>query len=412
VHAGRTDVMALLRADTRIGTERSRLRWALVSVQVALCLVLLVGSGLFLRALRSALDVNLGFRGEGVALARFNPALARFPEARAAAAVDQLLERAADLPGVEHAAVATLVPLQDGGHRGTLVTVDGYEPAPDEELRVDYLFVSDAFFETLGIPLQRGRGFGPEDGGTRTVVVSEDMARRYWADRDPIGGRIRTVGGTPLEVVGVAGNVTWRTVLDDPTSYIFLPLDQYPDETAAGFLTLAVRASGDAAPAVPELRGLFRSVMPDVPVTSLTTMEAEVERVLMPQRFGALLLTLLGVLAVVLAAVGIYGVVAYTVNRETRSIGVRLALGGTARDAVTSVARRVAVPVLVGLGAGIVLAALLARALAPFLVGVPPTDPATFLAVTAGLLLVTVVSALIPARRASQIHPMEALRQE
>lgn len=412
VHAGRTDVMALLRGDPRIGTERSRFRWALVSVQVALCLVLLVGSGLFLRTLRTALDVDLGFRGDGVALARFNPALARFTEPRAVAAVDRLLERAAAMPGVENAAVATLVPLQDGGHRATFVTVDGYQPGPDEELRVEYVFVSEAFFETLGIPMRRGRGFLPDDAGTRTVVISEAMARRYWTDRDPVGGRIRTAGGTTFDVVGVAGDVTWRTVLDDPTPFVFLPLDQSPAETAQGFLTLAVRWSGDAAGAVPEVRQLFRLVAPDLPVTTVTTMEAEVERVLMPQRFGALLLTLLGVLAVVLAAVGIYGVVAYTVSRETRSIGVRLALGGTARDAVLSVTRRVAVPVAAGVGAGIVLAVVLARTVTPFLVGVPPTDPLTFVSVTGGLLLVTMASVVIPARRASQVDPMEALRHE
>jgi predicted permease len=412
LHAGRTDVMALLRGDTRIGTERSRLRWALVSAQVALCLVLLVGSGLFLRTLRSALDVDLGFREDGVALARFNPALARFTEDHAAAAVDRLLERAAALPGVEHAAVATLVPLQDGGHRGAFVTVDGYQSAPDEELRIEYVFVSDAFFETLGIPMRRGRGFRREDVGAQTVVVSETMARRYWADRDPIGGRIQVGGAASFEVVGVAGDATWRTVLDDPTSFVFLPIARSPAVMAESFLTLAVRSSGPASGTLPELRELFRSVAPAVPVTALTTMEGQVDRVLGPQRFGALILTLLGALAVVLATVGVYGVVAYTVSRETRSIGVRLALGGTAQDAVLSVMRRVAVPVAAGVGAGIVLALVLARAVTPFLVGVPPTDPLTFLAVTGGLLLVTMGSALIPARRASRVDPMEALRHE
>lgn len=412
LRAASTDVMGLLRGAARPGGERAHLRWALVSIQVAVCLVLLVGSGLFLRTLQRALEVDLGFRESGVALVRFNPALARLSEDRAAHLVRRVLEAAEALPGVETAAVATLVPLQDGGHRGTFVTVDGYEPAPDEEMRVEYVFASDAFFEALGIPLRRGAGWRGERAGGRAVVINETMARRYWADRDPMGGRVRVGESAVFDVVGVAGDVTWRTVLDDATSFVFIPLEESPSVMASGFLTLAVRSSNRAGDVLPALQDVFRSLEPDVPVTGVGTMDAQVTRVLMPQRFGAFLLTLLGLLAVVLAVVGIYGVVAFTVNSETRSIGVRLALGATARGVVLSITRRTAVPVVTGLGAGIVLALVLARPVAPFLVGVGPTDALTFVVVTGTLLLVALLAAWVPARRASRVDPMEALRQE
>lgn len=257
IQAIRPELVHSLKGDSvRDGTAGSnRLRKGLVALQVATCCVLLVGSGLFLRTLRQGLDVNLGIDTEGVALARFNLGLLQYEPNDAITFSDQLLERALRLPGVDAASVSTRVPLQNGGAMGFFAEVEGYERAEDEELRIDLVFASTGYFESLRMPLASGRGFERSDDGSATpvVVVNQAMANRYWPDGDVVGGRI-TAGGTELQVIGVAANATWNGLADEATNYVYTPLAQSPDRAVRSFLTLALHTTGDADALLPAMR--------------------------------------------------------------------------------------------------------------------------------------------------------------
>lgn len=408
------DVVAAMRGESRgAAPGRIALRKGLVVVQVAISLVLLVGSGLFLRTLRSALAFDPGFRTENVALIRYNPGFARYAAAESYDLLRRVEERLRGLPGVEDASTATLVPLQVGGHRGTFVDVDGYEAGPDEEMRVEYVGVRPGYFRTLGIPLLSGRGFtsGDDAGATEVAVVSETAARRWWPDGDAVGGRIRFAGAW-FRVVGVAGDVRWRALEEEPGPFLFVSIDQFPAQTVGSFLTVAARTSADAGAALPTIRTAFASVEPDVALTSVTTMGRQVEEALAPQRLGAILLTALGALALILAAVGIYGVVSYAVSRRLREVGIRLALGAGRREVVAGLVGEMAVPVGLGLVVGLGAALALSGLVRGFVFGVASADPITYAAITVGLAAVAAVATLVPARRATRIDPVRILTVE
>lgn len=412
--AARSDVVSELKGDLSAGAGRRQpLRKSLLALQVALCLVLLVGSGIFIRTLRTALDIDLGFEARGVATARFNLALLRYTPEQAHTFVASLLERVRGLPWVEAASVSTLAPLDVGGFFGGLVTVAGYQVAPDEEIRVTYVFVSPGYFQALGIPLLRGRGIAQDDdeASSRTMVVSQTMAQRYWSGRNPIGGRVR-FGGTDFEVVGVAADTRWRELTETPTPFVFLPLAQSPGTSAEAFLTLAVRGSGEESLMMTAIRDELRSLDPELSLSELETMGRRVRRALMPQRMGSTLLTVFATLGLVLAIVGVYGVVAYTARQQTRATGIRIALGATRWDVMRSVIRDGAVPVAVGMVVGVSGAVVLTRLVEGLLVGASPHDITTLLLTVTLLGTVALAATLVPAWRAAAIEPMEVLRYE
>ncbi len=410
-----TNLSAALKGENRaVRGPRQRLRKALVGIQVALCLVLLVGAAVFLRTLRHGMTMNPGFDDENVAVANFNLSLVRYSPERATGFIDDLLERARGLPGVEAASVATLVPMQQGGFLGTFVEVDGYEPAPDERIRVDYAFVGPDFFRALGVPLREGRGFTAGDRGDEApvAVVNEFMAQRYWPDGPVVGGRLH-LGERTFNVIGVAGDLKWRRLTEDPTPYVFFPIAQSPTTMAQRSLTLVVRGGdGDVRSLLPLIQQRIRELDPDLSLANLEPLRTQVRRVLMPQRMGSLLLVMLGALAVVLAVIGIYGVVAYAASEQTRAIGVRMALGATRNDIVRLMAREGTTPLLLGLGAGGAGGLVLTRALQRFTIGASAVDPLAFGAATIVLVSVASLATLIPARRAAGIDPMAALRSE
>jgi predicted permease len=416
LQATRRDLVSSIKGESseRPGGSQQRTRKALVAVQVALCLTLLVGSALFIRTLRNSLSADLGFRPRGVAVARFNPGLLRYGPEQTVSLVNELLERTRGLPGVSDASVSTLVPFQGGGFRGAFAEIAGYQPGPEEEIRFDYVLVEPGYFRALGIPLLDGRAIedGDAEGARPVAVINRHATERYWPDRSAVGGSLTLAGRIDLDVVGVVDDPAWQRIGEESTPFLFVPLAQYPGMASGGFLTLVARTSGDAESLLPLLREEFRAVEPELSLTTLSTMEDQLGAALMPQRMGTTLLTLFGALALVLAAVGIYGVVGYTVARQAREIGIRIAVGASRMAIVRGVVRGMALPVLLGLALGSIAALVLGRTVESFMFGVDPQDPVTFGVLAAVLLAVALAATLLPARRAAKMDPMRVLSTE
>jgi predicted permease len=419
LQATRKDVISALRSG-RSGEGRrgsGTLRLGLVSTQVALCVVLLVGSGLFLRSLRSALGTDLGFRTEGLGLVgRFNLAFLGYTPAETLEFAEELRARTLQDSRVSSAAVASRVPFQVGPYIRTFTEVDGYQPGPDEEMRIDMVFTSPAFLETLGAPLLAGRDFGETDriGSAPVAIVSRSMANLYWPGGAAVGGTLRIPrpsGPVTVEVVGIAGDLQWYAIDDEPTNYVFFPHAQFP-ELYNGFFTLATRTNGNPSQLLPDLLAKAQSLESDFLPQLLTTMDDLVGRVLMPQRLGTTLLAGFSVLSLLLASIGIAGVVSYSVREQRRSIGVRLALGARANQVVGMVVGRMTGPVALGLAVGIVAARLLDSNVERFLYGVTPGDPLTYASIAAGITAVALIAMLVPAREASKVDPLRVLRSE
>ena len=416
LQATRPELVHSLKGESvRDGRARSdRMRQGLIAVQMATCVVLLVGSGLFLRTLREGLTADLGVDTEGVALARFNLGLSRYGESDAMAFVDELLVRARRLPGVDAASISTRVPLQQGGATGFFAQVDGYQLAPDEELRVEVVVGTEGYFESIGLPLLQGRPFrrAGAESGQSVIVVGESMAEKYWPNGDAIGGNVAFGGRPGSLVIGVAQNATWFGLADEVTNYVYMPLAQFRNWAAERFLTLAVHTDRRAEDLLPIMRAEIQALEPDLPMQSLVTMEGHVNRVLMPQRMGAALLSGFGLLALMLAAVGIAGVVSFSVNQKRRDIGVRIALGAGGNQVVGLLLGSMARPIVFGLALGLVTARALARTVESFMFRVDATDPATYGLIALGLVVVAAIATLLPASRATRIDPIEVLKAE
>ena len=388
------------------------MRKALVAVQVGLCLVLLVGSGLFLRTLRNSLNADLGFEASGVVTARFNLSLLGYTEDRAQTFASDLLADVRALPGVRAASLGTLVPFQLGGFRGMFVEIDGYQPRPDEELRVDWVLVAPEYFDAMGMRVLAGRPISEadRDGAAPVAVINRHMAERWWSGRDPVGSILR-VGQTSVEVVGVIENPSWQAVGEEATPFVFFSQAQMPSLSEA-FFTLVARTETDAEALLPAIRERFRALDPALVPTTLETMDDQIGAALMPQRMGTTLLTMLGALALILAAVGVYGVVSYTVTRRSRDIGIRMAVGASGRRILGSVVRDKLVPIGAGLVAGAAVAWFLTDSIEAFMFGVSAGDPLTFVAIGALLLSVALGATLLPARAAARVDPVSVLRTE
>lgn len=410
LNATRTDLQQVLRDGGRGASGRGhRMRKSLVAVQVALCLLLLIASGLFVATIRNGMAHDPGFRPSGLALARFNLGLLNYEPPEAQALLTTLTERVAARPGVTGASYATRVPLLPGGAAGFFFEVPGYQPRQDEELRVDLVGIGPNYFETLGVPLLAGSTPGPDAGpnGPPQVVISRTMAETYWADASPVG-RTVVVGGEEVTVIGVVGDVSWQGLDDEPTNFLYVPLSSMQDR-AAGFVTLAVRSMGDPSEALALVRTELTALEPDAPITVLSTMEGQIGQVLSAQQTGAAFLTGFGALALLLSVLGIGGVVAYVVQQRRRDIGIRMALGANGRSVLAQSTLDMALPILVGTVAGILASLLLTRTIEGFLFGVTATDAGTYVSTTVVFLVVAVCAAALPARRATRVNPVEVL---
>ena len=417
LHASRPNLTPSLKDGGRGSSAAvgNRTRRALVVFEVAIALVLLVGSGLLLRTLVSLQRFDLGFTPDRVLVGTVLPPRVSYSTAEQQVAFyDRLLERISGLPGVDTAALSSVLPL--GGDSDMSVLVEG-KPAPRtdaETTAVWYRIVSPTYFTAMTIPIERGRSFQPREAAP-SVVVSATTARRFWNGEEPIGRRMRfseDASAPWFTVIGVAGDVRMRGARGESRSEVYLPYWQFPELGTNVVLKLSSDAAGPPERLAATLAQAVREVDPDIPVGNVTAMTRLVSESIDDPRFLAILVAVFAALALALAAIGIYGVVAYAVAQRTNEIGVRMALGAGSRDVFALVVgdglRLTALGVLVG----VVAAAAVSASLQSLLFGVAPLDVATFGAMTAMLVTASAVACLLPARRASRVDPIVALRSE
>jgi predicted permease len=413
LQASKPDLVPTLKGETSGigGPRRFGLSNMLVIAQVALSLILLITAGLFIRSVQNAEQIAPGFDTQNIMLSSVDLGLQGYDEAKGKDFYKQLVERVGALPGVESAAVAFPLPL-DAYDYGTRVDIEGYQPPPDEgRVRLGYTIAGPGYFRAMGSRLIDGREFTERDStdAPRVVIINETMASRYWPGQNPIGKRIR-VGNerNPFsEVVGLAEDGKYTTLGEAPTPYMFVPLGQNYD----GRMTLVVRGAG-AAQLMPAIRQEVRALDETLPLFGAKTIQEFMTRSLAGAQFAATLVTLFGVLAMLLAAVGIYGVMNYSVSTRTREIGIRMALGANRVEVLKMVLKQGMSLAGIGVVIGLALAFALTRMMASLLFGVSATDQITFIAISLLLALVALAACYIPARRATRVDPMVALRYE
>jgi predicted permease len=389
-------------ADRRLGVRN-----LLVAGQVALSFVAVMGAGLFLRSLGEAQKTDPGFETEKLLTMSFDLGLQGYDQPKGEAFVRQLLDRVQALPGVASATVAQGAPLQ-----GTLtrsVFLEGGDSNDRTLIQVNV--IGPRYFETMGVPIVQGRGFNEDDraGSTKVVVVNETMAKKLWPGTDAIGKRFRFFSDEVLsEIVGVAKDVKYNALGEDPQPYIYEPLTQrYMSD-----MSLIVRTATAPGPLLTTVERELRSMDKSLPLVGISTVSQILHGALWAPRMGASLLAIFGSLALVLAAVGIYGVASYSVGQRRREIGIRMALGAGRGDVLAMVLRQGMAVTAAGLGVGLLLAFGLARLASNLLFGVSPTDWISFAAACAVLGFVAFLANLFPARRATSIDPTVALRYE
>ena len=384
---------------------------ALVVAQMAISLLLLTCAALSLESVWNASRMDPGFDPAGVVTASFLPRRINYSPARTEAFYQQLTEHIKALPGVLSVGLADKLPLTVEYATGQCAP-EGQDSSPEEQwLTVDRDSVGPGYFQTMGIPIVRGRAFNEQHTSTSlpVVAVNQTLAGLFWPGRDPIGQRVR-LGGSKgyYEVVGVARDGKYRTLGEQRRPFIYLDLQQSSktDET------LVARAAGDPRALLASIRQISRQLDPKVPITDLETLEEKTSVSLLLPRAAGKLFGLLGLLGLVLASVGLYGVIAYGVSQRTHEIGVRMALGAERRRISRLIMGPGLLLVLVGVALGWAGAFALTRLLATILYGVSATDPFTFTAVAIVLVFVAMAACYIPARRATKMDPMVALRYE
>jgi putative ABC transport system permease protein len=325
-----------------------------------------------------------------------------------------LLDRVRALPGVESASLTEYLPLGLGGARRG-ITIEGYTAQPGESTEIGSVTISPGYIETLHIPLLQGRTFNRQDrqGTPGVVLINEAFARRYWPGQNPLGKRIqmgdRNANDSPyLEVVGVVKDGKYVTLGEDATPFFYLNLAQRYESSP----TLIVRTRGNPLDYLAAVRGEILALDKTLPVFDVKTMRQHLGFALLPARLAGSVLGIFGLVALALAAAGIFGVMAYSIAQRTHEIGIRMALGAEARDVLRLIIGQGLKLVLIGIGIGLAVALGLTRLMTSLLYGVSPTDPLTFIGVTLLLIFVALLACWIPARRATKVDPMIALRYD
>jgi predicted permease len=392
------------------GPATTRTHRVLLVGQFALSLALVAAAVLLGRTVHNLRTVPTGLDMEHVALIGVDPVAAQMPPARAAAYFESALQALAAQPGVRAAAFGRVIPLGFGGSR-TTIAVPGYQPAAEEDMEINLNTVSPGYFDTLGIAIREGRAFDQRDvGGRRGVlIVNETMARRYWPGRRAVGQRVVVdPGEPPLEVVGVVPDVKYRMLREASGPSFYLPLAQ----AGASRGVLHVRTEGDPRAHLQTLRRTLNAVDPSVPVTSIRTLRDQATLNMNDERLAMLIGLTLGVAALVLSAVGLYGSMSYLVGQRTRELGVRIALGATAADLRRTVLGEGVRISAIGALLGVALALPLARMIESRLFGVSARDPLTLAGAAILLAATALLASWAPARRAAGVDPLRALRNE
>jgi predicted permease len=384
---------------------------ALVAGQVALSLVLLVGAGLFARSLYKLKDVDPGFRADNLVTFSVDASLNGYPQPRIREFVTRLEDSIAMLPGVRAVASVEIPPLS-GDASSRTVRVEGYQPKPDENMNPYTNWVGPGYFSVAGIPLVAGREFTRADSGAHKVaVINESMARYFFGERSPLGTHVGfgIRKNFDIEIVGVVRDGKYEDLREKVKWTVFEPWTQ---DEGIDSMSFFVRTAGDETSLGGSLRGAVAALDPNLPVYGLQTMQAEIDNSIYIDRMIAALSSFFGGLATLLAAIGLYGVMAYSVTRRTREIGLRMALGAERGHVVWLVMREVTLLAGVGIAVALPIAYGLGRAVNSQLYGVAPTDFGVLAGGAVFLATVAAVAGYMPARRASRVDPLIALRYE
>jgi predicted permease len=399
------------RRNGRVRAWGFNVRDVLISLQVAVCLIALVIAGLFLISLRNAHEMDLGFDTKNLAMLSFDVGALKYDKARAREFERRALEAVQNTPGVRSAALSNTIPLFNGGFGRTLFR-EGQETNNGQGGSITQISsISDEYLKTMGIPMVRGQGFDSSvrEDSPRVVVINETAARQIWPNEDPIGKRFKFFRDTDFtQVIGVVRDSKYNALGEQGRPYTYMPLMQSPDAS----VTIFFRTVGDPRTVLSTARMQVQAMDRNLPITNVWPIGEVISQSLWASTFGASLLSVFAVIAMTLCAVGIYGVVGYSVGQRIREFGIRLALGAQPQDVLLMVLKKSALIMAAGLVAGLVAAFLLARLIVTFLYGVNTNSPLAFLAMALVLAAVGVFASYIPARRAARVDPMVALRYE
>jgi putative ABC transport system permease protein len=408
----RTQPLAIMKSGTRSTEGRSagRLRSVLIGVEVGLSTLCLIAAGLLLRSFANLFEVDKGFAAEQVVTVNFNLPSTRYPDQpERTRFMRSLLDSVRALPGVQSVGVSNMLPLGGEG-ANNLISVEGTTvPFPERPL-ADTRGVNPEYFPTMGIPLLRGAIFDEADGDHKVALVSAVAAKRLWPGENPLGKRFRIgdPNGPLVDVCGVVGDVRGVALDKQPSLTVYVP---YWQRRTWGGPSLVVKtALVDPISLSPSIRGAVRRIDSELPVPDFQTMEQVVDESVAQRRFQLNLILVFAVTAMVLASLGIYGVISYSVALRTNEMGIRMAVGAGAADILTMILRQAMMPVALGISGGLIVSLIVGRLLAGLLYGVAPVDAVTIGSVISILAGVAAVASFIPARRASRVDPVIALR--
>jgi predicted permease len=410
LQATRPDMVpALKESDAGTGARRTRLRSTFVVAQLAMSLLLLITAGLFVRTLQKALTADIGLDPDGVVIAGITLSPHGYNEERARIFYRLLLERLEAVPAIHSASLSMFAPLSGNVITHAVQLPDQPVDAQSSSRMANVGVVAPGYFETMRIPLLAGRPFTSADdaGAPPVVIVNQTMAERFWPGENPIGQHIRSAG-RELQVVGVARDGKYESYRDQPLSFLYLPLEQNFEAD----MTVLVRSGADPAEALVTLQREVAALDPDIALKEAMPLPSRIGFSLFPQRLAAVMVGIFGLVGLLLAAIGIYGILAYQVAQRTREIGIRMALGARTTDIRRMFVRQGFTLTVVGLGIGMAAAFALTRLLSSLLFEVGATDPVTFAAVAVVLTAVAVLASYLPARAATRVDPNVALRAE
>jgi predicted permease len=413
IHAARAKSTPALQLESRSFTAAGRLlslRSGLVLLQVALSLPLLIGAVLLLKSLQNLRAVDTGFSQANVLIASINPSLNGYSTEKSRTFFDELLARTRALPGVRAVSLASDSPLS-GGWDMTGISVEGYTPREDEKMDIDATHISPDYFKTLDIPLVAGRDFSAQDSinSPKVTIINEKLARYFFGNSNPIGKRISTTGTLDTTIVGVVHDAKYINLREPMRRHFYLPVMQLPNLFD---LSLQISTTSDAAAIAGAVRNQVKEIDPHLPVYNVKTLSNEIDQSLIQERMVSWLATAFGILAILLVVIGLYGVVSFSVVRRTREIGIRLALGAQRHHVFVMVMKHGVVLVLGGAIVGTFASIALSRFMGSLLFGISPTNALTFAGAGLGLIFIALLACYLPARRATKVDPLEALRYE